>query len=171
MGTWHNETENTVHSDQYMKLENYFEELQQYSWISVPDDQRYQYAIERDCDLTCSEECLSLSGLVETKVIDACNSEKCNCYYSEVKDWDPCNNDCKRACLLEDDIEDCLENSCLCEEEDNPFMSLRQRDSHEKKSKKSSHSKNKKSKKNGHSSDDSDDEDTQERFKKWKEQR
>lgn len=129
--SWHEETNDTVHSQAVRELENYYDELQTFEWTPVPAAQVAFYSIEKDCDLDCSEDCLSLRALFDSvhesghtkslgEMLDTCNTERCNCYYSDLKQ-DPCNNDCKRACVLVPgtvaDIKDCLLNSCMCADE------------------------------------------------------
>lgn len=81
MATWHEETKETVHDEIVRKLENYYEQLKGSSWMQQPKDEKYE--ITEDCDLECSEECLELTEFeVDLKILDSCNAERCNCYYS-----------------------------------------------------------------------------------------
>lgn len=81
-----------------------------------PQDERYD--ITQDCDLECSEECLELREFeVDLKILDSCNAERCNCFYSQVSS-DICTPQCKKSCLLVpggiEEFNLCLDESCGC---------------------------------------------------------
>lgn len=126
LDTWHLETNTTVHSAEYYSLENYYSTFEKgYSWISLPEKLKNKYAIEKDCDDECSEECMSLSGLVDAKIIDACNVQKCNCYLSTLSMYSTCSSSCLATCDLKQnyyDYMDCVNNDCLCDGESPALM-------------------------------------------------
>lgn len=91
-------------------MDNYFQKLRANSWLSINSDESYD--ITKDCDLKCSEECVSLKNYeLSLDILDSCNVNRCNCFYSQVSS-DLCNNDCKKSCILVDggrkEIEQCL---------------------------------------------------------------
>jgi hypothetical protein len=111
------ETNETLHSEAIRQLENYYDQLKGYSWMSAPSEEKYD--ITKDCDLECSEECLDLRhNDLTLDVLDSCNVNRCNCYYSEVSS-NLCTPECKKSCILvpggRKDIEDCLSMSCECD--------------------------------------------------------
>ena len=82
LDTWHEETNATEHTAYERSLENYNEELQQYSWMAAPKD----YDITKVCNLQCTEECLSMREDMPFWVVEKCNTKRCNCYYSAIKE-------------------------------------------------------------------------------------
>lgn len=96
-------------------LEKFFNSSYQHSWVSVPNE---AYNIQEECDLACSQECLSLLDVnAGLKVIDSCNAQRCGCFYSQV-DSNLCTPSCKKSCILvgggKEELDECLTNSCEC---------------------------------------------------------
>lgn len=75
------------------------------------------YNINDECDIECSEDCLSLRTNYGLEVVDSCNALRCGCYYSMVNET-TCNHDCKAACLFtpggRHEINECLHDLCDC---------------------------------------------------------
>ena len=94
LDTWHVE-QNQTHPYGYRSKENYFEELNNFTYMAAPSA---LYNIHQDCDAECSRDCLSLSLHHSLDIVDACNTQRCNCFYQDV-DTNTCNKECKTSCL------------------------------------------------------------------------
>ena len=81
--------------------------------MAIPEEDNNTYNFEQECDVQCSEDCLSLRDKVSLRTLDLCNTIRCGCYYSNISDEGYCTDNCKRSCLLIPDFEESSIRTCL----------------------------------------------------------